>query len=332
MTSQQDKLKVLFLASTYSNAHGIAPYVYAQGESLKKSGVDVQYFQFKGFSLFKYMIGFFQLHSFLKNNDFDLIHAHYSYNGFLASFYPNIPFVVSFLGSDILLEHGFIRTKIEKNILERIFKRSSAVLCKTAEIRKKIPDNINVHVVPNGVDLKKFYPIDKDKARKQLSLNKTKKYVLFPANPLNKIKNYKLAEDAFDLLNDPDAELLTVFNKPQHELNLYYNASDVLLVASKHEGSINVVKEAMATNLPVVSVDVGDVRERIESVRNCYLLNRDKKKIAAKLKEIINKGERSDGREHIKNLDESVIASNIISIYNDVLKGGNDHEENMNHC
>ena len=177
--ARQRKLKVLFLASTYSNAHGIAPYVYAQGESLKKSGVDVQYFQFKGFSVFKYIIGFFQLHSFFKQNDFDLIHAHYSYNGFLASFYPNIPFVISFLGSDILLEHGFIRKKIEKIILERILTQSSAVLCKTAEIRKKIPDNINAHIVPNGIDLKKFYPIYKDKARKQLSLNKTKNMFYF---------------------------------------------------------------------------------------------------------------------------------------------------------
>ena len=141
-----------------------------------------------------------------------------------------------------------------------------------------------------------------------------------------------MAEDAFDLLNDPDAELLTIFNKPQHELNLYYNASDVLLVTSKHEGSINVVKEAMAANLPIVSVDVGDVRERIEGVSNCCLVNRNEKEIADELKAIINKGERSDGREHIKNLDESVIASKIISIYNDVLKRGNDHEENMNHC
>ena len=44
------------------------------------------------------------------------------------------------------------------------------------------------------------------------------------------------------------------------------NAADCLLVTSDAEGSPTVVQEALATNLPVVSVDVGDIAERLEGV------------------------------------------------------------------
>jgi len=52
---------------------------------------------------------------------------------------------------------------------------------------------------------------------------------------------------------------------------VWLNASNVLLLTSLHEGSPTVVKEALACGLPVVSVDVGDVAERIEGIEGCHL-------------------------------------------------------------
>ncbi len=48
-------------------------------------------------------------------------------------------------------------------------------------------------------------------------------------------------------------------------------ASDVLLLTSYWEGSPNVIKESMACNLPIISVDVGDVKEVISGTFNCFL-------------------------------------------------------------
>jgi glycosyltransferase involved in cell wall biosynthesis len=52
---------------------------------------------------------------------------------------------------------------------------------------------------------------------------------------------------------------------------VWLNASDALLLTSAHEGSPTVVKEALACNLPVVSVDVGDVADRTAGITGCYL-------------------------------------------------------------
>ena len=49
----------------------------------------------------------------------------------------------------------------------------------------------------------------------------------------------------------------------QDQLVKYYNSVDCLILTSFHEGSPNVIKEAMACNLPIVSTKVGDVEEII---------------------------------------------------------------------
>src|SRR5439155_20202719 len=56
---------------------------------------------------------------------------------------------------------------------------------------------------------------------------------------------------------------------------LYLNASDCLVLASVTEGSPNIVKEALACNLPVVATDVGDVAERVKEVSPPRVVKRD---------------------------------------------------------
>jgi len=60
------------------------------------------------------------------------------------------------------------------------------------------------------------------------------------------------------------------------------------LLTSLHEGSPTVVKEALACGLPVVSVDVGDVAERIEGIEGCHLAVATPEDLAAKLCRFMN--------------------------------------------
>jgi glycosyltransferase involved in cell wall biosynthesis len=106
---------------------------------------------------------------------------------------------------------------------------------------------------------------------------------------------------------------------------LYYNAVDVILLTSLHEGSPNVVKEAMACNCPVVSTDVGDVRWLFGDTPGYFITSFDYKDVVEKIKLAINFREKyyqTKGRERIIDLglDSGTVAGRIIDVYRQVLK------------
>jgi glycosyltransferase involved in cell wall biosynthesis len=98
------------------------------------------------------------------------------------------------------------------------------------------------------------------------------------------------------------------------------NACDVLLLVSDKEGSPMVVKEAMACNLPVVSVPAGDVAEIIADTEGCYLCLQDPKDAAEKLESVLRWGKRTNGRNKIGHMEIGAISRRIVSVYEDVLR------------
>jgi glycosyltransferase involved in cell wall biosynthesis len=100
----------------------------------------------------------------------------------------------------------------------------------------------------------------------------------------------------------------------------YMSACDALLFTSMQEGSPNVVKEALACDLPVVSVAVGDVAERLHGIEGCELCADERPEaLAAALGRVLRRGRRSAGREAIRQLDETVTTARVIAIYRSVL-------------
>jgi glycosyltransferase involved in cell wall biosynthesis len=126
-----------------------------------------------------------------------------------------------------------------------------------------------------------------------------------------------LAQAAVDLVRRTfNVELITVSGVPHKLVPLYMNACDVLILTSKHEGSPTVVKEALACDLPIVSVDVGDVRNRIEGIQGCILCSDDSPEtIASALSRIFQHRNRIQGRETVADLREELIVEKIIGVY-----------------
>src|SRR4029453_12233098 len=92
-----------------------------------------------------------------------------------------------------------------------------------------------------------------------------KRLVLFVGNPAEARKRYDLAREVLARVDRAlDAELVVAWQVPHERVPIYMNACDALLFVSMYEGSPNVVKEALACNLPVVSVVVGDVPGRLQ--------------------------------------------------------------------
>jgi glycosyltransferase involved in cell wall biosynthesis len=145
--------------------------------------------------------------------------------------------------------------------------------------------------------------------------------ILFAGNPAMALKRFDLAEQSVANVNQSlPARLVHAFQVPHADMPYYLNASDVLVLTSIDEGSPNIVKEALACNLPVVSVDVGDVKERIAGIDGCELCADDRAEtIATALERVLRRGKRVNGRETVRNLDERVLAQRVIDIYQETL-------------
>jgi glycosyltransferase involved in cell wall biosynthesis len=309
-------MNVLFVCSGNVKKFGISPIILNQANSLKDIGINIQIFAIEGKGFLKYLINRNRLKKFIRNNQIDIIHAHYSFSGFLASISTSkLPVVVSLMGSDTKV--SFIR-----KLIIIFFNRFlwSVTIVKS----RKMIENIylkNVEIIPNGVNFDNFKIIDKEHARRQISIDLKKKIVVFIADPSRKEKNFELARKAINLVNlKIDCQLLIVFgeNGVDHDkIPIYLNAADALILTSFYEGSPNVIKEAMACNCPIVSTEVGDVRSIIKNTKGCFITSYDPVDISDKLLKAINFG-RTNGRENISELKSSVIAKSVLSIYKDL--------------
>src|SRR6185437_8453705 len=118
----------------------------------------------------------------------------------------------------------------------------------------------------------------------------------------------------------PDVELVVVHREPQERLALYMSACDALVFPSYQEGSPNIVKQAMACNLPIVATDVGDVREVIGGTTGCFVCEPSADSFAERLAEILDKPFRTDGRLSVQHLSGPMVAKRIIGLYEEVLR------------
>ena len=149
-----------------------------------------------------------------------------------------------------------------------------------------------VRVIPCGIDPDRFRPMDRVACRRQLRWEPDIFHVLFVSNNGDPVKRPWLARQAVERLagSGARAELHFVAGVPNAEVPCWINASDVLLLTSLHEGSPMVVKEALACGVPIVSVDVGDVAERMEGIKGCHLAEPNPTDLALKLRMVYERG------------------------------------------
>lgn len=305
-------MKVLFVSS--GKQGDIGYIVKNQGESLKRAGIEIDYFIIKGNGYLGYLKNIQKIRRAYKKKKYDLVHAHYSFSAFAASLAGRFPMVVSLMGSDAY-KSAFWRRIIQLFY----FFRWKITLVKTQRMKDLLKIK-NAYIIPNGVDMERFRPESQSIARKKIGIDQEKKIIVFVADPSRHEKNYPLAMESYKRLNREDVELVPVFNVSNESIPVYMNAADVLLLTSKWEGGVNVIKEAMACNLPIVSVDVGDVKQNITGLKNCFLSNHDASELAKNINLVLLSGERSNGREKIieLQLDSNSVANKILDIYKSI--------------
>jgi len=289
-------------------------FVYEQIEAIRKIyNIEYDAFFIKEKGIKGYFKSYFELKKRLGSQDFDIIHAHFGYSDFIAALQPDVPVVTTYHGSDInIAKMNIISSFASLMSSWRIFVSQDIYNKILIRPKKK------VSIIPCGIDLDKFYPMNKEQARKSLGIRKDKKYILFASSFDNPIKNFKLAEAALSYL-EVNFEIIELSNRRREEVNLLMNACDLLLMTSFSEGSPQVIKEALATNCPIVSTDVGDVKNIASEIEGCYISSFDASDVAEKIKFVLEFGKRTNGREKIKNFDNKIVAKKIYSIYQTVI-------------
>ncbi len=287
-------------------------FVYEQVQSLRKiNEFEYEYFLIKGKGLWGYIRSIFSLNSFLNRSNYDIIHAHYGYSGVVAFFQFKVPVLVTFHGSDLEYKIERVMSSLLMRMVDFSIVVSAVHFLRYKNIKK-------IAYIPCGVDTSLFIPIDKQAAREKLMLAESKTYILFSSGFDVPVKNYPLAKKVKELLSDIGIELIELKNKSREEVLYLLNAVDCMLLTSFHEGSPQITKEAMAVNCPIVSTDVGEVKNIIKSARNCYLTSFDPVEIANKIRLVLLDARRTNGREFIMDYDLDFIAQKINQLYHKI--------------
>lgn len=288
-----------------------APFITEQTAAIQKQGVYCQYFGITRKGITGYLRQFPALMKAIRAFRPDLIHAHYGLCGLLANYQRKVPVVTTYHGSDINDPKVFTLSK------KAIHRSRFNIFVSQKNVNIAEP-KIDYALIPCGINLEDYPLIDKADARRIMGLDPSKKYVLFAGAFDNQVKNAPLAKEAVTLV--PDATLLELNGYSRSQVATLMQAVDAFLLTSFTEGSPQVIKEAMACGCPIVSVDVGDVAERVSGTDGCFVTESDAETLADALRKAFAFVGRTRGREAIvrDGLTNTQVAAKLIDIYNSI--------------
>ncbi|MGC8861785.1 MAG: glycosyltransferase [Armatimonadota bacterium] len=286
-------------------------FVRDQVEALRAAGVDVDVLHIDNSKKLNYSRAIPELWRRISRKRYDLIHAHYVHCGWIARMQFRLPVVVTSHGSDTLGHEGWF--------LRLLHPMVDAMTITSRENQKRVGLH-DTYLLPCGVDTELFKPQDQREARRELGWAPDRKVMLYVGrdSPLKRLDVLREAHSIVSSRRD-DVDLVLATAVPHDQIPVCMNAADVFVFASETEGAPVVIKEAMACNLPIVSVDVGDVRELISDLDQCFICERTPESMAEFVLRVLETDRRSNGRRIAQEFGNDRIAARLIEIYQSVL-------------
>jgi teichuronic acid biosynthesis glycosyltransferase TuaC len=312
---------------------GTSGFTQRQIERLVEAGVEARMVYFGGFAMLwkphRIFIGIAAIRREIRIFQPCLVHAHWGSLLALCAAIASLggpPLVITYRGSDINpipsapLLSRFIRVACSQLAVLR----AAAVICVSDELRERLWSRRElVNIVPDGTDLSLFKPLNKLICRQKLNWPLHEIVVFFYEGGRPKVKRRDLAEagliEARKILGSCRLEVMGS-DVPHEQVSLLLNASDCLVMTSDFEGSPNIVREALACNLPIVSVDVGDVRRWIEGLDGTKTVARNPVEIGRALAEIIANTIRPAAESITSQFSDESSRNAVINIYQQVNK------------
>ncbi len=330
LKSNMESLHVM-MVTNYVEAKKHSPwmgiFVDRQIASLKRAGVRISTFDIgTSHSPAHILTKWLELRREVRKVGPNLVHGQYGTVVGIVAALAGKPTVISYCGSDLLRGSAVsLLRKLFGILLSNIAAlRADGLICKSEQLRQALWwRKTRAIVIPNGIDLNLFVPGPQREAREKLGWNLESPIAIVNAGDDTKRKGIDLAQAAMKLVRAriPNAELIVISNVDPGRMPLFYQAADVALCCSVAEGSPNMVKEALACNLPVVSTPVGDVPERLAGVFPSCIVSRNPKELGEAIVNIMRTRQRSNGRERVIHLSLDQVARQILPIYRSVLKG-----------
>lgn len=313
-------MRVLYITNMYPGANKSFKYqgvfVKEQIDSIVKNfPVKHDLYLIKGFdSKVNYLTSVIHIARLLILKTYDIIHIHFGLSAlflFFIPFYPKRKIILTLHGTDIQPEgNNYLTIKITRQLIKRV----GTVIALNEKMVNEVKNyNPNVVLLPCGVDTDLF-----SGQRKAYDEN----LILFPGDPKRPVKNYPLFRKVIEILREKyklNVQPAILHNLTREEVKNMLLKGGCLLMTSLSEGSPQIIKESMATNLKIVTTNVGDVSFLLHGLNNATVVNSfDSEKIAKAVHDILNKTDNNELRDRLMKLgyDNRAIASRVMQLYN----------------
>jgi len=217
-----------------------------------------------------YLKSIYEIPRVIRQKHYDLVHIHYGLSGLYSLFsHVDIPCVITLHGGDIQIEQG---KKVQVALTKHILRHCDLAITLNSKMDAIVSKYIgNTQIIPCGINEDLFKPCEREDPSRQKQVN-----ILFPSSRQRYVKDFPLYESACNIIRNKynvNVKEYYLEHLSREEVAKLYQSMDLMLMTSISEGSPQVVKEAMATDLPVVSTNVGDVSVLLEGVQNSYVAN-----------------------------------------------------------
>ncbi len=313
-------MRALIATNLYPSAEQprLGRFVRDQVEELRGLGVEVEVFTFP-LGARSYLPAARRLRRLLREQAFDVIHAHYGLCGWVALLAGARPLVITFHGTDVrhrvvgpgsrlLARRADLAAGASRSTFEREGGRPGLPLLEG-----------RTAVLPCGVDLRRFHPSPRAEARERLGLDAAGRYLLFPADPSRRVKRHDRATEVARLAG---AELLVAGEVDPERMPDWVNAADAVLVTSDSEGFGLAVLEALACAVPVLSTPVGVAPHAAASIRGCLVSPFEVRRWAAFASRILDQpAPVVDGQEAVSAFSARRMAERVRIAYEGIAQG-----------
>lgn len=265
----------------------------------------------------------------------DIIHVHfgglYSLLVWFSVLAVRCPKIITFHGTDIHAK----AIKSANSIAEKLKIRANqwaSFLCimlynrcgfVAEEMKSYVPRILKGHLRRKsfihrlGVDYSIFTPLNPEASRRDLGIGNWKA-ILFSDISNTRVKRRDIAEKIVEKMGE-DYHLLVMSGVAANEVPKYISACDMLLLTSDEEGSPNIIRECLAMDKRVFSVDVGDAKRQLAGLNNSMIVSRDPQEASTQILKSLETDYTDSTRERLRHtLDIDRINTGIVDMYMDL--------------